>query len=358
MNSGRLAVRAWWREPVSYSWVVATLRDHAALGFVKTLIGTSGLGLGIVGVLLVLSPEGPQSTAGRTVVGTCALVGVLAGLRWILLPWPSAWASLTLIAVADIAITTNGLQVSSRLGIVNATALILTGGYLAVFHSAKALAVHAGWSLFSVVLLTQRMIAGAGPGNDLPLAAATTLMMVLGVVFVLPTLHFVYWVLRTDALSDPLTTLLNRRGLDYHLAGLFDAALPVCAMIVDLDRFKVVNDTFGHQEGDRVLVRTAARLRDIAEPAATIARTGGEEFTVVDHLDVVSARALAERLRRAVEDSGEGPVAVTASVGVAVFADGSVAGGRPTLEQLLGCADNAMYRAKESGGNTVVVEEA
>ncbi|MTE16202.1 GGDEF domain-containing protein [Nocardia aurantiaca] len=357
MNAGRLALRMWWRQPVDYRWVLTTLRNHSALGLLKNLIGTSGLGLGAIAVMVMLSSEGPQSAAGRAVIGFFAVVGVATGLRWYLLPWPTAWASLALIAVADLAITTTGLLVSSRVALVNATALILTGAYLTLFHGAKALAAHAAWSLLSVVLVTTRMQANADSNSDASLAVATVLIMVLAVVFVLPMLQFYYWVLRTDALSDPLTTLSNRRGLDYNLPRLFEAGTPICAMIVDLDRFKVVNDTFGHQEGDRVLARTAARLRDTANPAATVARTGGEEFTIVDHLDVVSARALAERIRRAVEESSEVAVAVTASIGVAVFDHGAEANGRPAAEQLLGCADTAMYRAKERGGNTVVVHE-
>ncbi|MGV9668823.1 GGDEF domain-containing protein [Nocardia niigatensis] len=357
MNVGWLALRRWWREPVDYRWVLTTLRNHSALDLLKNMIGTCGLGLGVIAVMVMSSPEGPQSTFGRTVIGLFGILGVLTGLRWYLLPWPSASASLALIAVADVAITTTGLLVSSRVALVNATALILTGAYLTLFHGAKALAAHAGWSLLSVLLVTIRMQTHAETDGDIPLAVATTLIMVLAVVFVLPMLQFFYWVLRTDALSDPLTALSNRRGLDYDLPRFFEAGTPICALIIDLDQFKVVNDTFGHQEGDRVLARTAARLRDTADPGAAVARTGGEEFTIVDHLDAMSARTLAERIRRAVEDSSEVAVGVTASIGVAVFERGEIADDRSAPEELLGCADTAMYLAKERGGNTVVVHE-
>ncbi|PSR61438.1 GGDEF domain-containing protein [Nocardia sp. MDA0666] len=353
---GLVAVRMWWREPADYRWLLSTLRNQAALGLLKFSIGTSGLGLSFVALMLLLSSEGPQNAAGRAVIGLFAVLALVVGVRWYLLPWPRAWASLALIALADLGITINGLLVSSRVAMINNTALILTGGYLALFHSAKALAVHAGWSLFSVLLVTVRMGTPSSSDRDIPLAIATTLIMVLAVVLVLPTLQFFYWVLRTNALSDPLTTLLNRRGLDYHLPGLFAAGSPICAMIIDLDRFKDVNDTFGHQEGDRVLARIAARLRDTTDPAATIARTGGEEFTIVGRLDAGAARALAERLRRAIESSGDGAL-VTASIGVAVLGESEVTDDRLSPELLLRFADTAMYRAKERGGNGIVVRE-
>ncbi|WP_156370655.1 GGDEF domain-containing protein [Nocardia arizonensis] len=350
------AVRMWWLEPTDYDWLLSTLRYHSALNLVKSLIGMSGLGLSVVGTMLLLSAEGPQHAPGRAAIGVIAIISVLMALRWLVLPWPTVSASLGSMVVADVAITTVCLLVTSRVAMLNITTLILTGGYITVFHSAKILAAHAGWALFSVLIVMIRMIA-ADSDRNIPLAVATTLIMVLAVVFVLPALQFVFWVLRTDALSDPLTTLLNRRGLDYHLPRLFQSGPPTCAMIIDLDRFKVVNDTFGHQEGDRVLARTAARLRATVGPAATIARTGGEEFTIIDHLDAASARALAERLRHAVEDSTEVTVPVTVSIGVAVCEHATADERCLPSERLLACADQAMYQAKEQGGNAVSLRE-
>ena len=356
MSAERLAVRMWWRETADYHWLLSTLRSHSALNPLKFLIGTCGLGLSAVAIMLMLSSEGPQTATGRTAIGIIAAISALMAFRWYAFPWPSAAVSLGSMAIADIAITTVCLLVPGPVAMINITTLILTGGYITIFHSAKALAAHAGWSLLSVLIVTIRMVA-AEPKGDVPLAIAATLIMVLAVVFVLPTLLFFFWVLRTDASSDPLTALLNRRGLQFHLPRFFESGAPICAMIIDIDRFKVVNDTFGHQEGDRVLARTAARLRATADPDAVIARTGGEEFTLVDHLDAAAARALAERLRHAVEGTSDTAVAITASVGVSVFEHTSAADGPPSPERLLDCADTAMYRAKEQGGNAVFVAE-
>ena len=176
---------------------------------------------------------------------------------------------------------------------------------------------------------------------------------IAAIVVVLPALQFCYWVLRIDVLSDPLTMLLNRRGLDYYVhRSRYQRQL--CVITLDLDHFKAVNDTFGHTIGDEVLVSTAARLRAAADPDAVVARTGGEEFAVVDQLDRAAAMILAERLRLAVAETPGISVTVTASVGVAVC-DGGTDAGRPRL--LLRCADNAMYQAKRLGGNTVVLAE-
>lgn len=361
MSVGATRLRAWWREPVDYRWLLSTLRRHSALGLVKLLVGTGGLGLCAIAILISLSPEGPRDAAGRMVLGAVAAAAAMIALRWCALPWPSAAMSLVTLAGADIGITVACLLVSNRVAMIGATLLIFTGGYLTFFHSAKVLAVHAGWSLLSVLAVTARMLTHGGPESDALLAMAIGLIMLLAIVVVLPSLQFFYWVLRTDALSDPLTALLNRRGLEYHLPRLFECgkAVPICAITVDLDRFKLVNDTFGHQAGDEVLARTAQRLRAAADSEATVARTGGEEFTIVDHLDADSARVTAERLRSAVEESTDVLIPVTASIGVAVFDDRSVADGcpHPSSERLLHCADTAMYQAKQQGGNTVVVQE-
>ncbi len=159
------------------------------------------------------------------------------------------------------------------------------------------------------------------------------------------------------ALHDPLTALPNRALLFDRLASALASAggrSATALLFVDLDRFKLVNDSLGHQAGDRLLLAVAAALRSVVREADTIGRLAGDEFAVV--CPEVDGRreaiAIGERIREAVQrpfaiDGHD--LFVSASVGVAVTRGGN---GRPEL--LVEEADAAMYTAKRRGRNRVV----
>jgi diguanylate cyclase (GGDEF)-like protein len=118
--------------------------------------------------------------------------------------------------------------------------------------------------------------------------------------------------------------------------------------MLDLDHFKRLNDTRGHQAGDEVLRQTAHTLREQQRRYDTVARYGGEEFALVaPGLTVEDALATGERIRAAIEANGAG---VTASVGVATYPDQAGSG-----ESLVAAADAALYRSKDAGRNRVSV---
>jgi two-component system, cell cycle response regulator len=166
------------------------------------------------------------------------------------------------------------------------------------------------------------------------------------------------------AVTDPLTTLHNRRYLDNHLKMLFNRAAargrPLSACLVDIDRFKSVNDTYGHDAGDDVLKEFATRIRSTVRGADLACRYGGEEFVVVmPDTDAATAAVIAERLRAMVEKtpfvirSTGTRLEMTASFGLSCSADGA-----ETPEQLLKQADQALYKAKAEGRNRVVANAA
>lgn len=159
---------------------------------------------------------------------------------------------------------------------------------------------------------------------------------------------------------DPLTGLFNRRyfqsRINAEFANLSRYGAPLCLLILDLDRFKNVNDTFGHQAGDAVLVRTAAITEKIAREGDTVARVGGEEFAVLLHgTDSGGGQAVAERIRKAIETArmpipGGRHVEITVSVGLA----GTDLIPAKSPDELFAHADRALYTAKKSGRNIVI----
>jgi diguanylate cyclase (GGDEF)-like protein len=160
------------------------------------------------------------------------------------------------------------------------------------------------------------------------------------------------------ATTDPLTGLYNRRYLEQALAFEISraqrAAHPFSLLVLDLDRFKSVNDTWGHPCGDQVLIRLAAVLRDTLRSTDLQARWGGEEFVVL-LLDTepTAAFATAEKLRSRVEatffERPDGArLFVTVSIGLASYPADAKDG-----EGLFGVADKALFRAKEGGRNRV-----
>jgi diguanylate cyclase (GGDEF)-like protein len=160
------------------------------------------------------------------------------------------------------------------------------------------------------------------------------------------------------AAVDGLTGLFNRRHfLEIAAAEWTRArryARPLSALMIDIDHFKAVNDSFGHDVGDQVIVRVAAACRDGKRNSDLVARYGGEEFMLLlPETDALDACLVAERLRQQVERNslmvGEHKVAITVSIGVA-HADSSMR----DLADLIKQADLALYAAKRTGRNRVM----
>jgi len=160
------------------------------------------------------------------------------------------------------------------------------------------------------------------------------------------------------ATTDPLTGCLNRRALEESLGQELDRArryeFPVTVLMIDLDRFKSVNDTRGHLVGDAVLRQVGELLRREARSVDLVARYGGEEFVVVlPNTGSQGGLTFAERLRARIAghdfSTGLEPLSLTVSIGVATFP----AAGGESVEALLAAADQALYRAKHDGRNLV-----
>ncbi len=172
-------------------------------------------------------------------------------------------------------------------------------------------------------------------------------------------------VLEFEATHDPLTGLQNRRRFETELrqalAPTASGPAPFALVVADLDHFKAVNDTLGHQAGDQVLQVVAARMRDGFRDVDTLARVGGEEFAaLLRGLDAAGACQAAERVRENIADAPINltgahkgrMVRITISIGVAAFPDDGT-----SESALFQAADRALYEAKNAGRNRVMGAE-
>jgi diguanylate cyclase (GGDEF)-like protein len=163
--------------------------------------------------------------------------------------------------------------------------------------------------------------------------------------------------LERAALIDPLTGLTNRRGFERVSPVGFAAAeggMTIFVAVIDLDRFKSINDTYGHIAGDRVLQAAADVIRRNVRKGDIVARLGGEEFVVVSAAtDVAVAATVCERIRAGMNAINALPVRVTASVGLA-----RIEGSEPDFIHAIARADAALYRAKETGRNRLVIDSS
>jgi two-component system cell cycle response regulator len=166
------------------------------------------------------------------------------------------------------------------------------------------------------------------------------------------------------AITDALTSLFNRRYMESHLGTLIEQAAargkPLSTLVIDIDYFKAINDTHGHDAGDDVLRDFALRIKRSIRGIDLACRYGGEEFVIVmPETDMAVAAMVAERLRRRIAaepfpiQEGASAIPVTISIGIA-----ALRGDDDTAAALLKRADQALYRAKRDGRNRVVPDAA
>jgi diguanylate cyclase (GGDEF)-like protein len=168
-------------------------------------------------------------------------------------------------------------------------------------------------------------------------------------------IHNLHKLLKKQATTDKLTGLFNRFKLDAFLRQAIAqnqrTGMPMCLVAIDIDHFKLVNDTFGHHEGDRVLEKLGDLFRRRVRASDTPFRIGGEEFLVLLHnTDEEQGVKVADDLRKVVEEANlVADLPLTISIGVSALEEGM------ELDSWMKSCDDKLYRAKGAGRNTVVV---
>jgi diguanylate cyclase (GGDEF)-like protein len=217
--------------------------------------------------------------------------------------------------------------------------------------------VVAGAVLSIVVLLVSTIGVDPAAFADDPTYTLVGLAAIGGIAAFSHTLMSSEIQQRSDATLDPLTGLLNRKALAVRFAEIAEQASIgdewVAVIECDLDRFKLINDRYGHGRGDAVLKDAAYSLRKNLRSFELVYRLGGEEFLIVlPGGGIEEATAAAERVRSEVELARPGGLRVTASLGVAAARGAAV-----QFETLFRLADGALYEAKRGGRNRVVVAD-
>lgn len=359
------------------SGVTGGRHEAAALEQRKRLVYSIGAAAGILVAALswFARNEGDVMVeVGYPILAVALLVFIVASHR--------RW--LRLDALETVVYTVLALFIMGRLawhllfaGPIEEHLLVLAGGH---YHAVAALLVagfvllgrRMGLRLGIAVIATSVLMVVAGAGSQLlDQGQATRELLYLARVhgFLVLLLVLVAAVanlrdeltralarsdaLHTQATTDPLTGLANRRVATSVLEDAVDAreryGHPVSVVLVDIDRFKTINDRFGHRRGDQVLVAVADVLRDEVRTVDTLARWGGEELLIVaPGIELPGAQAIAARCRAALHHHRPAGLEVTASFGVTTFTDGD------DVDTLLHRADRLMYDAKDRGRDEVV----
>lgn len=162
--------------------------------------------------------------------------------------------------------------------------------------------------------------------------------------------------------KDGLTGVFNRRYFDVHIKQMVEKVQKtdqkISLLILDMDHFKDINDTYGHQAGDEVLKSLSSLLKQSVRVTDLIARYGGEEFMIlISNAELATAAKIAEEIRKKISEhefiipNNESSIKKTTSIGVAEYAPGE------TIESFINRADEALYKAKEQGRNKVSVSD-
>jgi diguanylate cyclase (GGDEF)-like protein len=341
-----------WRQPDHFDWLTGYLQAHGLSKNTRRVMTWLAFSLSLSPGTVLLGPTPFHPRLAIAVSLLAGLIGFGMGVLW-LSRWPTRRQSIFFATTCSATVAATCLwQTQPILGLMSCSALAITGGYFALFHTARYMAMNFGLAGAVGALEAARLLV-AGEAT----AAFASYFLVLELNVVVPfAIHIVVRALGVDLLRanrDPLTGLLNRRACDRAIIGRMlagDDHMSLAVAMVDLDRFKAVNDSHGHAAGDKALVAAAGALTAACSDTAVIGRVGGEEFLIADVVTTQPPPGWGHRLCHAVAAI---PAPVTASVGTATLPLRSVGcdDAEQAFRQLVAEADTAMYEAKRCGGN-------
>lgn len=342
----------WWGQADHFDWLTGYLQAHGLGVNTRRLLAGVAASLVLVPANEWFGPTPAYRQLALVYSEVAAAVGLGMAVMW-LRGWPTRRQSLFFILTGSVIIGIGCLwQPQPLVALMACSALSITGGYLAFFHTAKYMVLNfwlastiAAWQAVRVAVAGQAVLAFSGYFLVLELNVIVPCAIQIVVRAV--------WVDLLRANRDPLTGLLNRRACDRAVVGrMLGGAnhMHLAVVMVDLDRFKKLNDTLGHAAGDEALIAVAGALTAACAETAVVGRVGGEEFLVAD---IVTPEELAEWGHQFCDAVAAIRHPVTASVGIASLALRGAAAEHVdrAFHQLVAHADTAMYEAKRCGGN-------
>lgn len=256
-------------QPFDYDWIVSYHSTRHLRGVLRCVFAAGTLSIALISLVMLFSSHGPTSTAGRAWVLAMLVFQISVAVGWLVLPMPSRRRTLS----------TFGRFIGCVL-------FAVTGAFCTYFMSAKWLTAHLLWS--SGVIYLVGFLAYRNHDEDFATIAAVTGAVLIATNGAPLFAHIAWTLIARDAQRstlDPLTGVFNRRGADNALPDLWSHAqereLALAVLVVDIDKFKRVNDEHGHARGDQVIILTAHRLVELIGDNGVLARTGGEEFLAV-----------------------------------------------------------------------------
>ncbi|OBA91535.1 hypothetical protein A5662_22005 [Mycobacteriaceae bacterium 1482268.1] len=345
-------IATWWAQPDQFEWVTKFLRNRGLIRSAQVVMAIVAATSGMVPIALFVQLRG--TTVSTLLIGSAGAAFCVGMTVFWLIRWPTRRQSEVTVCAGTLCVAVWSLaQPVTAIAALGCTAAAVTGGYMAFFHNNKLVLFN---FLVGIAAGLMSAIRLAGETGFAAAASAFWVIWLLNVVVPLAirgtTRAMGQYAIRSD--EDPLTGLLNRRGFGEAVDSALVSARPedthLAILMVDLDNFKHINDSLGHEAGDRVLLAVAELLRGHVPMRGAICRAGGEEFLIALTVPPRGGYPLAAQLCAAL---AELPHSVTASIGYTSAALHQVAGPHATtaVDELIRSADAAMYAAKARGGN-------
>nr|WP_296777516.1 GGDEF domain-containing protein [Rhodococcus sp. (in: high G+C Gram-positive bacteria)] len=359
-DSAWTAIVDWFVQPHDYEWMTEFQNTHPSGKIIRIIVALSMINISGMSFTSLFAVGGPTGAASTALTLTLCTTNLIIAALWILRPFPGRLGVVSFAIYADVGVAAALSVLDFQYSLLGCVLFAVIGAFVTFFVSPRWVVAHLVFT--SAVALTFALLIYLDGTIDTVTLAVQLDVVLLGIMSVPVTSHIFLTTLSDDARSsvlDPLTGLLNRRGLDAALEELWAKGRSdgQCAavIVVDIDRFKSVNDVHGHDEGDAVICRVADRLTGHVERYGVLGRTGGEEYLAAVVTSRLHIDALIHGIRRALHGEND-PIPVTVSVGAAIlYADSSLwFTGADTLATASRVADSKMYEAKSAGGNRVV----
>ncbi|OZF42610.1 hypothetical protein CH292_25595 [Rhodococcus sp. 14-2470-1a] len=376
------ALSDWYRQPHDFEWVLTHRSTRPLHSVVRAVFAAGTLLFALCSVVMLFSSHGPSGTISTTWVWVLLVVQIMVAVRWCIGPMPGRRGFIAFALFGDVGLASMLVLYDPVGALIGSVLFAVTGAFCTYFLSPRWLVAHVSFS--TAVIIGFAVYAHRGAVEDPATIVAGVLVVLAGVNGVPLFAHVAWTAISRDARRaalDSLTGLYNRRGMDSALTDLWEHAQQrrwdVAAVVIDIDKFKRVNDQYGHAAGDRVIVsvadglteyvlatlpvetdRRGRRRTDTAAASVTsvLARTGGEEFLAVLAAPPGDIQDRIDGLGPALGADDARPVPVTVSIGAAILTPESALRemGLPALERLIRSADTMMYRAKKQGGDRVL----